>query len=72
LTKGYCCNINSEERAYIPPRDLKYFDEYVSDYKLVDRLECTEIIMEYFINYNTDIYKPSKDISWYKLKIEEV
>ena len=72
LTNGYCCNVDSNERAYIPPRDLKYFDEYISEYKLVDRLECTEIIIEYFINYNTDVYKPSKDKSWYELKIEEV
>lgn len=68
LTDGYCCNVYSEERAYIPPCDLKYFDKYISDYKLVDRLEDTEIIMEYFINYNTNINKVGKDKSWYELE----
>lgn len=69
LTNGYCCNVYSEERAYIPPYDLKYFDEYISEYKLVDRLEDTEVIMEYFINYNTNINKVGKDESWYELEI---
>ena len=68
LIDGYCCNVYSEERAYIPPCDLKYFDKYISDYKLVDRLEDTEIIMEYFINYNTNINKVGKDKSWYELE----
>lgn len=70
LTDGYCCNVYSEERAYIPPCDLKYFDEYVSEYKLVDRLEDTKIIMEYFMNYNADIHNiTEKNKSWYELQI---
>lgn len=72
ITSGYCIGIYSDERSYICPSDLKYFDEYVSDYKLVDRLECTEIIMEYFINYNTNLDKQGKGKSWYELKGDEV
>lgn len=69
LTDGYCLGIYSEERAYIQPYDLRYFDKYIGEYKLVDRLDYTEEILSNLEKYcNADLYKErSKSIDWYKL-----
>ena len=69
LTNGYCIGVYSEERAYIQPYDLRYFDKYIGEYKLVDRLDSTDDILGNLEKYcNADLYKDkSKDIGWYKL-----
>ena len=69
LTNGYCIGVYSEERAYIQPYDLRYFDKYIGEYKLVDRLDSTDDILGNLEKYcNADLYKDkSKDIGWSKL-----
>lgn len=69
LTEGYCLGVYSEKRAYIQPYDLKYFDKYIGEYKLVDRLDSTEEILSNLEKYcNVNLYKDrSKNIDWYKL-----
>lgn len=67
IIKGYCSEIYREDRAFIQPQDIVYFNKYITNYKLVDRLMSTQDII-YDINRYTKQYEnTNKDISWYMI-----
>lgn len=67
IIDGYCSGVYREDRAYIQPNDLVYFDEYISNYKLVDRLMPTDDIIYDIDKYTKSYEGTKKDISWYKI-----
>lgn len=67
IIDGYCSGVYREDRAYIQPNDLVYFDKYISNYKLVDRLMPTDDIIYDIDKYTKSYEGTKKDISWYKI-----
>lgn len=63
----YCSGIFREDRAFIQPQDLVYFDEYITNYKLVDRLMSTGDIIYDIDRYTREYETTKKDISWYMI-----
>lgn len=66
LAKDYCY-IFREDRAFIQPQDLIYFNEYITNYKLVDRLMSTDDIIYDVDRYTKDYDTTKKDKSWYMI-----
>ena len=66
LIEEYCA-IFREDRAFIQPQDLIYFNDYITNYKLVDRLMNTEDIIYEINRYSKDYDTTKKDISWYMI-----
>lgn len=71
LTTGYCQQVYSEKRAFILPVDLQYFDSFVSVYKLVDRLDNTEDILDYLNRYSNPDRLKTKGKNWYQIGKED-
>lgn len=67
IIKGYCSEIYREDRAFIQPHDLVYFNEYITNYKLVDRLMPTEDILYDIDRYTKQYENTKKDITWYMI-----
>ena len=67
LIYNYCGNIYREDRAFILPQDLIYFNDYIANYKLVDRLMPTEDIIYEIDRYTKEYESTKKDISWYMI-----
>ena len=66
IVDNHCSNVFTEERAFIKPEDLTYFDSYINTYKLVDRLDSTEEILYNIDRYAKKYESTSRDISWYE------
>ena len=67
LIYNYCGNTYREDRAFILPQDLVYFNDYITNYKLVDRLMPTEDIIYEIDRYTKEYESTNKDISWYMI-----
>ena len=67
IIRGYCSEVYREDRAYIQPNDLVYFNDYISNYKLVDRLMSTEDIVYEIDKYTKTYENTRKEISWYMI-----
>lgn len=61
LSKG------KQQSAYIEPEDLRYFDPYVSCYKLVDRYDDTDTIFNTLYSYSARIGSGGKPKEYYNL-----
>lgn len=66
IVDNHCSNIFTEERAFIKPEDLIYFDPCIDTYKLVDRLDSTEEILYNIDRYSKEYENTSRDIEWYE------
>lgn len=67
IVNGHCSDVFREDRAFIYPQDLVYFNEYITNYKLVDRLMNTEDIIYEIDRYSKQYTNTKKDISWYMI-----
>lgn len=67
ITIGHCGEVYREDRAFVPPEDLSYFEDYVDSYKLVDRLYSSSDIVDYLVRYINSYNEHRKDKSWYML-----
>lgn len=57
-----------KDRAWIEANDLYYFDPYVSYYKLVDRLNKTQAIIDFLSEYaSREYYNPVHPEDWYNV-----
>lgn len=65
------CDIFREDRAFIQPQDLVYFNEYITNYKILDRLMYSDDIIYEIDRYSKDYDTTKKDISWYMLGGEQ-
>lgn len=68
LTHGHCADVYREDRAFIPPQDLSYFNNYIYRYKLTDRLDSTEDIIYNIDRYSKEYDEHRFDISWFRLE----
>lgn len=70
IIDGYCGNVYNEDRAFIKPEDLIYFDSYIDTYKLVDRLDLTEEILYNIDRYSKEYSECAREINWYQKEDE--
>lgn len=68
LINNHCGNVFREDRAFIHPQDLVYFNDYMTNYKLVDRLMSSEEIIYEIDRYSKEYENTKKDISWYMIE----
>lgn len=68
IINGHCGDVYREDRAYIQPNDLVYFDTYISNYKLVDRLMGTDEIVYEVDKYTREYTETRKEKEWYMIE----
>lgn len=61
------CDIFREDRAFIQPQDLLYFNDYINAYKIVDRVMDTDDIIYEIDRYSKDYNTTRKELSWYMI-----
>lgn len=62
---------DTSKAAYIAPEDLIFFDPYVVTYKLVDRADYTDAILEYLKIYANRVQDGSKGRVYYNIDENE-
>lgn len=62
---------DTSKAAYIAPEDLLFFDPYVVTYKLVDRADYTDAILEYLKTYAKRVQDGSKGRAYYNIDKNE-
>lgn len=68
ITNGHCSDVYREDRAYIQPNDLVYFNDYITNYKLVDRLMSSDDIIYEIEKYTKEYSETKKDKEWYMIE----
>lgn len=61
------CDIFREDRAFIQPQDLIYFNDYITNYKILDRMMDSDDIIYEIDRYSKDYESTKKEISWYMI-----